>query len=133
MIANHLLLLLALLATQPLTAQQNLALNRTAWASSSYDYNMTAHLVTDGICDRSLPAVLRVSTPQGPLPRREREWALDGNVWSHHILTGGHTWLQFDWEGQPPVKARRVLLYARMAHRDDASGYSISCQGSIFS
>lgn len=56
----------------------NVALHRAAWASSAYDYNHTAHLVTDGICDSTEPATLKVSTPSGTLPRREAEWAIDG-------------------------------------------------------
>ena len=30
---------------------KNLALNRASWHSSSYDYNLTAQLITDGIID----------------------------------------------------------------------------------
>ena len=63
----------------PNSQSQNLALHRAAWASSTVDYNLTAHLVTDGICDAAEPAQLVVSTPQGRLPRREAEWTLDGN------------------------------------------------------
>ena len=51
----------------------NVALHRKAWASSTCDYNHTAHLVTDGICDTSEPATLTVTTPAGVLPRREAE------------------------------------------------------------
>lgn len=49
----------------------NAALHSAAYASSTYDYNHTAHLVTDGLCDNAEPALLQVSTPSGPLPRRE--------------------------------------------------------------
>ena len=52
----------------------NVALHRAAWASSTYDYNHTAHLVTDGISDTAEPAILTVTTPAGRLPRREAEW-----------------------------------------------------------
>ena len=37
------------------TAYRNLALRRPASHSSSYDYNLTAQLVTDGIQDKHLP------------------------------------------------------------------------------
>ena len=40
----------AIAATLAASAQPaNIALNRQAWASSSFDYNMTPQLVTDGI------------------------------------------------------------------------------------
>ena len=56
-------------------ALTNVALHRAAYASSACDYNHTAHLVTDGICDKSEPTLLKVSTPAGELPRKEAEWA----------------------------------------------------------
>ena len=57
---------------------RNLALLRPAWHSSSYDYNLTAQLVTDGIKDTSLPRWVVVSDPvRGPLPKEERETVLD--------------------------------------------------------
>ena len=74
----------------------NVALHRTALASSTYDYNHTAHLVTDGICDDRLPAMLQASTPKGLLPRREAEWSIDGGPYSRNILLGGHTWTQLE-------------------------------------
>jgi hypothetical protein len=40
---------------------RNLALHRPAYASSSYDYNLTAQLVTDGIIDTKSPRWVAVS------------------------------------------------------------------------
>jgi len=37
------------------TTYRNLALHRPAYHSSSYDYNLTAQLVTDGIKETALP------------------------------------------------------------------------------
>ena len=34
---------------------RNIALNRAAYASSSFDYNLTAQLVTDGIVSAEMP------------------------------------------------------------------------------
>ena len=39
----------------------NIALNKAAYASSSYDYNLTAQLVTDGGVAASEPAWLKTS------------------------------------------------------------------------
>jgi hypothetical protein len=63
---------------------RNLALDRPAYQSSSYDYNLTAQLITDGIKDTNLPRWVAVSSSQqGELPRNEREYLLD-----HNWLTG---------------------------------------------
>ena len=75
-------------------AMTNVALHRRAYASSACDYNHTAHLVTDGICDTQEPSLLTVSTHEGKLPRREAEWAIDGGPYSRNILMGSKTMLQ---------------------------------------
>ncbi len=60
------------------TAYRNLALLRPAYHSSSYDYNLTAQLVTDGIKDTHLPTWVGVSMNRmGDLPKAEREVLLD--------------------------------------------------------
>jgi len=57
---------------------RNLALLRPAFHSSSYDYNLTAQLVTDGIKATGLPRWVVVSEgTRGPLPKTEREVVLD--------------------------------------------------------
>ena len=78
---------------------RNLALHRTAYQSSSWDFNLTSQLLTDGIVDEAAPAWLNVTTPEGPLPPHKREACIDGNEWTCNILMGGDTWLQYDWEG----------------------------------
>ena len=107
----------------------NVALHRTALASSTYDYNHTAHLVTDGICDDRLPAMLQASTPKGLLPRREAEWSIDGGPYSRNILLGGHTWMQYDWNGELMLTTRRVRLEGMVAYDDGKAknGFSIRC------
>ena len=108
----------------------NVALHRAAWASSAYDYNHTAHLVTDGICDSTEPATLKVSTPNGPLPRREAEWAIDGGPFSRTILMGSSSWLQFDYSGALSVAATKLKLQGMVIYDDKVAnkGYSIRCQ-----
>src|SRR5580704_14115463 len=66
--------------TYPDQSYRNLALHRPAYQSSSYDYNLTAQLITDGIKDTKLPRWISVSTSQqGELLKNEREWLLDHN------------------------------------------------------
>ena len=57
---------------------RNLALLRPAYHSSSYDYNLTAQLVTDGITEDHLPKWIVVSEPsRGPIPKPDREVVVD--------------------------------------------------------
>ena len=52
---------------------RNLALLRPAYHSSSYDYNLTAQLVTDGIRSSQPPGWISVSAQDRMLPKEERE------------------------------------------------------------
>ena len=65
-----------LIAAEP--TYRNLALRRPAYHSSSYDYNLTAQLVTDGIKETRLPQWVVVSTGGAePLGKLDRETLLD--------------------------------------------------------
>lgn len=77
----------------------NLALRRPVRASSSFDFCLTPQLVTDGIVSRSVVPTLFVSTPDGLLPRREREWAIDGGMYSRNTVYGADTYLNYEWTG----------------------------------
>lgn len=77
----------------------NLALRRPVRASSSFDFCLTPQLVTDGIVSRSAVPTLFVSTPDGLLPRREREWAIDGGMYSRNTVYGADTYLNYEWTG----------------------------------
>ncbi len=68
---------------------RNLALLRPAFHSSSYDYNLTAQLVTDGIKDTRLPDWIAVTDGiRGALPKEERETVVDHNPMSILELRG---------------------------------------------
>ncbi len=56
---------------------RNLALHRPAFASSSYDYNLTAQLVTDGLRDTALPSWITTVVDGQILPKTEREIVVD--------------------------------------------------------
>ena len=104
---------------------RNLALHRTVYQSSSWDFNLTSQLLTDGIIDEKVPAWLNVTTPEGPLPPHKREACIDGNEWTSNIVMGGDTWLQYDWTGMS-INIDEVEMVCSMAYREDAPrGYSI--------
>lgn len=60
------------------SSYRNLALHRPAFHSSSYDYNLTAQLITDGIKDTDWPTWVATSTSSaGTLSKVKRETILD--------------------------------------------------------
>jgi len=89
---------------------RNLALHRPAYHSSSYDYNLTAQLATDGIKETALPRWVAVSTSQhGVLKKNEREWILDGNWVTTVDLAGPNPWVQLELAGgAAPLEVDRV-------------------------
>ena len=95
---------------------RNLALHRPTYQSSSYDYNLTAQLITDGIKDTKLARWVAVSTSeQGDLLRNEREWLLDHNWVTAVSLKGTGGWVQIELAGgDSPREVDRVDIDARV-------------------
>jgi hypothetical protein len=90
---------------------RNLALLRPAYHSSSYDYNLTAQLVTDGIKHTELPATVATSLSfSGPLAKNEREFFLDHNATSVAELRGAKPWAQVELRGASVPEVDRVDL-----------------------
>ncbi len=98
---------------------RNLALHRMVWQSSSYDFNLTSQLLTDGIVADGEAAWLRVATPDGELPVHQRESAIDGNDWTSVTVVGGDTWLQYDWHGMS-IDVDEAELVGSVAYRPAA-------------
>lgn len=92
------------------TTYRNLALHRPAYHSSSYDYNLTAQLITDGIKESTLPRWLVTTTSQqGVLPKNEREYLLDGNWVTSVDLSGAQAWVQLELAGgATPLEVDRI-------------------------
>ncbi len=83
---------------------RNLAFHRPAYHSSSYDYNLTAQLITDGIKDSHLPEWVATSVSyRGLLPKVEREFFLDHNLDTSVDLRGPHPWVQVQLGGGASV------------------------------
>jgi hypothetical protein len=87
------------------TTYRNLALRRAAKHSSSYDYNLTAQLVTDGIKDTKMPRWVAVSTSvDGVLTKPDREIVLDHFPPVGIRLAGAKVSVQVEvGGGEPPV------------------------------
>jgi hypothetical protein len=94
---------------------RNLALHRPVYASSSYDYNLTAQLVTDGIRETRLPRwVSTASSVSGVLPRKSREHPVDDNPITSVDLPGTGGWVQVEPGGRDtPIEVDRVDVNAR--------------------
>lgn len=93
----------------PVQKECNLALHRPARASSAFDFCLTPQLVTDGITTAAAPPRLVVKANGTLLPRREREWAIDGGVYTRNTVTGSRATLQYEWSGAR-LHASRVHL-----------------------
>ncbi len=102
--------------TRPDQTYRNLALHRPAYQSSSYDYNLTAQLITDGIKDTKLPRWVSVSSSQqGELKKNEREWLLDHNWLTGVTFKGTGGWVQLELAGgDTPREVDRVDIDARV-------------------
>ena len=96
------------------TTYRNLALLRPAYHSSSYDYNLTAQLVTDGIKDTTLPTWVSTSAlGHGTFSKTERETLLDHFHDTTIDLRGNHATAQIRLGGGaevPTVDRIRVFV-----------------------
>jgi hypothetical protein len=111
---------------------RNIALLRPVWNSSSYDYNLTAQLVTDGIITGEAPCCISVSTNNGMVSRGERELLFDDNFATQLYLGGPDCWIQLDKSPAAPkqVITRVTLKGGFYFDQKKPEGWRITCQGS---
>ena len=109
---------------------RNLALHRPAYHSSSYDYNLTAQLVTDGIKETTLPRWLVASTSQaGVAKKNEREYLVDHNGMTGVDFNGPGGWVQLELAGgDGPLEVDRVEVEGRLqaAGRGEKCAFVVS-------
>jgi len=109
---------------------RNLALHRPAYHSSSYDYNLTAQLVTDGIKDTHPPEWVATSLSfRGQLPKTQRELFLDHNAVTVVDLRGPRPWLQVQvggGESAPAIDRVDVLFMAPGGLKPESVSVSVS-------
>ncbi|MBQ2371680.1 MAG: discoidin domain-containing protein, partial [Bacteroidales bacterium] len=111
---------------------RNIALHRASYASSSYDYNLTAQLVTDGIIASDMPKFMKVSTSGGSVPRREREWLVDQGHYTRPTFEGSSTAITFElgngWKER--VDNVQMLGYVNFLEEEADGTYEISFHAS---
>ena len=96
------------------TTYRNLALRRPAFHSSSYDYNLTPQLVTDGIKETRLPRWIAVATAKGELKKEEREGLVDDNPVTGVELRAPGAWVQIELRGgEAALEVDRIDVDAR--------------------
>jgi hypothetical protein len=112
---------------------RNLALHRPAYHSGSYDYNLTAQLITDGIKSSELPGWIVVSTSQnGILKKNEREWLIDHNPVTDIRLDSSYCWIMLEMGGSNPgTEIDRVSISGNLLlNLDRPKGWSVKITGS---
>ncbi len=109
---------------------RNLALLRPAYHSSSYDYNLTAQLVTDGIKDNRLPEWVVISdASHGPLPKEQREVIVDHCPMNAMELHGGHTHVDIELAGgevAPEIDRVQLVVVSPQPTRPDSLRFTVS-------
>ena len=110
---------------------RNIALNRMVYTSSSADFNLTGHLVTDGIITSNTPSFLSVKTNEGELSNRDKEKMIDGNTVTSQYFKGEDAFVEFNWEAMK-VNLKNLKFTGELAYyKDKASeGYVIRVLGS---
>jgi hypothetical protein len=101
---------------------RNVALHRNATASSSFDFNLTPHLVTDGIIFNGKPSMLNITRFNGPVEKAERENTIDSNLYSNNVLKGDVTQLSYLWDNYV-CHADSIYIIGYCVYREkDAKG-----------
>jgi hypothetical protein len=109
------------------TEYRNLALHRPAYHSSSYDYNLTAQLITDGIKETLMPRRIAISSSRGPLDKNERERLFDGNWVTSVDLRGKSVWLQIEIAGGPSAPIIDSLQLDASVIAQEVDNQEVTC------
>lgn len=106
-------------------AYRNLALRRPAYASSSYDYNLTAQLVTDGIVDTRMPDWIVTRINGQVQPKTEREVFTSHEPVLTAELPGMHPSVELQLGGGDTLpEVDRLVLFVVVPERVDPGSLS---------
>lgn len=108
---------------------RNLALKKAAYHSSSYDYNLTAQLATDGIRAASLPYYIEVSTSDGVAEKRDRERIFDDNTTSVNVTQAEGAYFLLLMNNAPASGAKVISFNGSLnCDFEHPSGYDVSIE-----
>ena len=110
---------------------RNLALLRTTYQSSAYDYNLTSQLLTDGIVTDRAPQYFDLQTAEGSVPKREREWRIDGGPYSRNTVRGEEAFFLFSMHNYNKTISRAIVT-GTLIYDDKAAqgGYEMTWEAS---
>ena len=110
---------------------RNVALHRSATASSSMDWNLTAQLLTDGIVSKGIAPTITVSTNRGIDRTRARLRSIDGNPVTPYYIYGPHAWIQYDWTAMSiTLDTLRLITETAFNKALATQGWSVAVMGS---
>lgn len=109
---------------------RNLALHRTAFHSSSYDYNLTAQLVTDGILTEGPLCYVDLLAGGKPVAKAHREKLLDGKPDSKVPLDLSAPTVQMDFAGMAVEADRIEILGGATVPKDRRAAGTVTVLGS---
>ena len=110
---------------------RNLALLRATYQSSAYDYNLTSQLLTDGIVTDRAPQYFDLQTAEGSVPKREREWMIDGGPYSRNTVRGEEAFFLFSMHNYNKTISRAIVT-GTLIYNDKAAqgGYEMTWEAS---
>ena len=104
---------------------RNLALHRAAYHSSSYDYNLTGHLATDGIVLDRMPYHIDVLTHKGTVEKRDKERIFDDNTTNISVEGGNGAYLLVQINGDAADADMLALNGTAMCDLDAPKGWTV--------
>lgn len=110
---------------------RNLALLRATYQSSAYNYNLTSQLLTDGIVTDRAPQYFDLQTAEGCVPKREREWMIDGGPYSRNTVRGEEAFFLFSMHNYNKTISRAIVT-GTLIYNDKAAqgGYEMTWEAS---
>jgi len=107
--------------------ETNIALNTTCTSSTSYDYNLTAQLLTDGIVCQEEPSWMSLRSIEGEFPRREKEWTIDQGPYSFNRIEGSDNKLEYVWSRRS-FSPRTVRIAGSVYTQGKPGRWSLTCE-----
>lgn len=110
---------------------RNLALNRAAYQSSSYDYNLTSQLITDGLLTEEMPYHIEVYADGAEVPKRDRERLFDDNTTNLSLEGGKATDITIVLNGGTADADRLVVNGTANCDVNGKKGWKASIEASV--
>lgn len=114
----------------PSAVHRNLALHRSVLASSTYDYNLCGHLLTDGLIENREPAWFELTANGKLIDKVEREFSIDGGKYTNTCVVGSQVTLLYRWHSVSLQADQFNLLGKVTGGSKGDAGYTIRLETS---